>query len=201
MMNATRDRFTWTDDQVEWLDAAALGWDETLHPRADDGKFSPGGGSSSGSGKSSARIAEVPFKPPPTPTGRSGGRAGGFTATGITNTQMGDAVESSLRKLGFEDIDPSRRQGPFDVRLKGTNRVFEVKACTRAAAEYKIKMKGNELRSKQSFAKENGLRPGMIIAVVDGSDAHVYWRDGVGNYRLGSEPGNWRYAGKVRVKV
>jgi hypothetical protein len=53
---------------------------------------------------------------PPEPTGLAGtGQAGGYTATGLTNTELGDAVEAALiAQLGFASALQGRRQGAID---------------------------------------------------------------------------------------
>jgi len=133
------------------------------------------------------------FETPPAPQG-VGGKAGGFTATGLTNTELGDRVELALTQLGFETALDGKRQGPFDV-LYG-NHAFEVKACTTAAKEYKAKPKKAEVERKKTAAEKLGYAPATAIVVVDDEVGHVYWREGIGAFRLTEA---FNYAGTVTV--
>lgn len=137
---------------------------------------------------------------PPEPMGEPGGAWGGYAASGHTNSEIGDAIESALDGLGLRDLHPGKRQGPLD-RGWG-NWAFEVKGVTAGSTEYKIKMKASELEGKQKYADDNGLRAGSMIVVLDIDErvAYAYWREGLGNFRL--TPGNkesWNFMGKVKI--
>ena len=134
------------------------------------------------------------FIAPPEPTPVAGNRAGGFTASGLTNTELGDRVEASLTQLGFQSALDGRRQGPFDVTYGDL--ACEVKACTRQAREYKVKPKKAEVERKQQAATEAGLRPATVMVVVDDEIGHVYWREGLGAFRLTPA---FAYAGTVAL--
>lgn len=140
----------------------------------------------------------LPWKEPPAPRGKAGGKAGGFSATGRTNTMVGDTAEAALEQLGFESALPEgKRQGPFDVKCcDGWE--FEVKALTTDSAEYKIKMKGSELRSKKASAKKRGVKAGSLMVIMDykKGQAHAYWKEGLGNFRLNK---TWNYAGTAEL--
>src|SRR3954454_15862164 len=74
---------------------------------------------------------------PPVPLGTGSGTPGGFTASGLTNTELGDAVEAALvEQHGFEYVNDTR-VGAIDLEADGF--AFEVKAVTREAREYKAK--------------------------------------------------------------
>ena len=140
-----------------------------------------------------------PSRTPPSPGGRPGGKAGGFTASGLTNTELGDAVEAAIirgLKVFTSDLPEGKRQGAFDLRVG--DRVFEVKSCTVQATEYKAKPKKEEVTRKLKAARRRKLKPCTIIAVVDGKRVHVYWREGLGAFRLTYAQGAWNYAGAVR---
>jgi hypothetical protein len=140
------------------------------------------------------------WKKPPPPKGKAGGKAGGFAANGKTNTDVGDTAEAALVDLGFEDAHPGRRQGPLDVTLGDYG--FEVKAVTTASGEYKVKMKGHEQKEKLEAARKKKLKPGTMIVVMDykKGQAHAYWRDGIGNFRLNPKnQGEWNYMGTAQV--
>jgi hypothetical protein len=89
------------------------------------------------------------------------------------------------------------------VEYDRTGWAFEVKTVTTGSTEYKIKMKGHELRGKLRHARQNGLTPGSIILVMDVQRhrAYGYWREGIGNYRLvpGGHAQGWHYLGEVTV--
>jgi hypothetical protein len=138
---------------------------------------------------------------PPVPTGKPGERrGGGMTATGLTNTELGDAVERALQQaFGYEDAHPGRRQGAFDLRVG--NDVFEVKAVTTAACEYKAKPKKAEVAGKLAYAAERGLNPHVMIVVYDEAEQqiHAYAKAGVGAYRLTGPHAGWAYIGTAAI--
>jgi hypothetical protein len=144
------------------------------------------------------RPTDSPWLAPPAPRGTRGGKAGGFAANGQKNTHLGDAVEAAIAGQieGFESELDGKRQGPFDLRCGDL--VFEVKACTVEALEYKMKPKKIEVERKRAAAQAIGATPASIIAVVDGDQALVYWRDGLGAFRLTTEA-DWHFAGVVTL--
>jgi len=143
-------------------------------------------------------LPKLPYLEPPPPLSLADRQRGGFTATGATNTLLGDRVEDAVRnEFGLLEVHPGRRQGPLDLR--GRTHGFEVKACTTAAREYRAKLKSRERLSKLAEADELGLVPATIIVVVPPcGTGHAYWREGVGSFRLGR---SWHYAGGVRVDL
>lgn len=143
-------------------------------------------------------LPSLPYVEPPRPEGKTGGRAGGWSAFGMTNTALGDAVERALvEQRGLANLHPDKRQAPLDVR--DGDRAFEVKAVTTAAAEYKAKPKGREVESKRAEARRLGLRPAMMIVVVSADGVgRVYWKEGIGAYRVSPR---MHYAGTVRVDL
>jgi hypothetical protein len=143
------------------------------------------------------------WKDPPFPgKGRKKGIKGGFTATGQTNTFVGDLGESLLLKqMDMQSLlPPGKRQNPLDMKYDGTKYAYEVKTVTTDALEYKIKMKAAEVKSKLSYARRNGFIPGMIMLVMDrkSGTAYAYRRSGIGNYRLTSK--DWIFMGQVSLK-
>lgn len=142
----------------------------------------------------------VAWVSPPINRPRTGNVAGGFSATGQTNTQIGDLAEATVQKFGLQSLLPEgRRQNPLDAKLGKYG--FEIKALTTRSSEYKIKMKAAEVASKVKYAKANGLKPAMMMVVMDMSkkQAFVYWRKGIGNYRL-TNNGEWNHMGIVSIK-
>lgn len=138
----------------------------------------------------------LPFLAPPAARGTGGRKAGGFTASGLTNTELGDRVERAIaEQLAVASALPdNRRQGAFD--LEDGDLVFEVKACTVEATEFKMKPKKAEVERKLAAAKKRRATPASVIAVVDGSRALVYWRLGIGAFRLTPD---WHFAGEVEL--
>jgi hypothetical protein len=137
---------------------------------------------------------------PPSPRGRAGGQAGGFSANGRTNTAMGDLGERVAQRFNMQSLlPPGKRQNPLDVRYDHTSYAFEVKLVTTQADEYKIKMKASEVAEKEAYARKHGYTPGVIMVVMDtaAQRAQVYWRLGVGNYRLSATSTDWNYMGAV----
>lgn len=137
--------------------------------------------------------------PPARVPGR--GVAGGFTATGQTNTSVGDLGEALLvEHLGLRSLlPPGKRQNPLDLVDPKTGDGYEVKVVTTAAKEYKIKMKAAEVRSKEAYAKKNKLRPNMMMVIMDADrgEAYAYSRPGIGSYRLTEK--DWTFRGKVSL--
>lgn len=144
---------------------------------------------------------------PPTPLrGKASPRkAGGYTASGITNTRLGDIVEKAVVEgpFGFRSLLEGKRQGPFDVGFTtedGTEWGFEVKAVMDLASEYKAKPDAEEVARKLAAAKELGINPALIIAVVNSETGNVqlYWRPGIGSWRLSKK---FTYIGDVSVNL
>lgn len=191
-------RFTWRDDDIvlEAEDAAKVF--DPDQERDESGRWtSGGGGGSTSSGEPPSRA----WREPPPPRGRPGGKAGGFSSTGKTNTAIGDLGEAVVRQMGFESLlEPGVRQGPLDASCCG-GWGFEVKTYTTDSTEYKVRMKASEVESKLRYAKEKGLKPAVAMVVMDARSgrAQVYWREGIGNYRL-SEASGWKYMGEARVR-
>jgi hypothetical protein len=171
-------------------------WDPDKHPRDKDGQFLGATGVDIGM-LESPPLPSLPYRPPPDP-GTGGGGGGQSSFEGITNTQLGDAVELALQEqLGMNNLHPGRRQGPLDL---GVGRYgFEVKAVTTAAKEFKAKPKKAEVASKVKEAKARGLKPGMMIVVVEpNGTAMVYWKNGIGAYRVSS---SMNYSGTIKVNL
>lgn len=151
--------------------------------------------------KAEVRLPERPWHEPPAPEGK-GGKAGGFSAIGITNTKLGDAVEHALQQhLGMKDAHPGARQGPVDL-LYGRH-AYEVKAQSIAAKEYHAKPKSSEIADKRAFAEEHGLVPHTMIAVYDPRErrVHAYSKEGIGAYRLTGPENGWSYHGSVPLDL
>ena len=136
---------------------------------------------------------------PPPPQGQKGTRkAGGFTATGETNTKLGDLGEKIVEELAMESLlPPGKRQNPLDARYDSTSWGFEIKTVTTASQQYKVRMKKAEVESKKRYAEENNLDGGVMIVVLDAEDgkAYVYWREGIGSYELSEA--KWNHMGVV----
>jgi hypothetical protein len=139
--------------------------------------------------------------PPEPGKGRKKGVKGGFTATGETNTSVGDLGEKLLvENMGMISLlPPGQRQNPLDMKYDGTKYAYEVKTVTTDAKEYKIKMKAAEVKSKVAYARRNKLEPGMIMLIMDrkSNRAYAYKRSGIGSYRLTEK--DWHFMGMVRV--
>jgi hypothetical protein len=131
-------------------------------------------------------MTRQPWLAPPPPLGVNRGRRshGGYTATGRQVSDLGIAVERALaRALGWEPANAAHgRVGPFDL-LDGRD-AYEVKSVTRESTEYKCKPKAGEVDEKLAYAHRYGLRPHVLIAVVDGEVVYAYAREGVRAYRL-----------------
>lgn len=138
----------------------------------------------------------LPFHFPPAARGNPGRSAGGYAANGMKNTELGDWIELVIAEhFGCVTMLEGRRQGAFDLRCG--DRVFELKACSVESTEYKMKPKKRELAEKREAARKTGLTACSMIAVVDGSTVHCYWREGIGAFRLTPD---WNYAGSVKVR-
>jgi hypothetical protein len=133
---------------------------------------------------------------PPAPQGKGGSRPGGYTATGLTNTELGDSVERALcSQLGFTSLLDGVRQGTFDVTRDGV--VWEVKAVTTASTEYKIRWKKAEFDRKCQARDELGLVAGVVLAVVeDDGTVWVYARRELGAFRLTD---SFEFVGRVQI--
>jgi hypothetical protein len=143
-----------------------------------------------------ATLPRLPFVAPPAPRGRSGRKAGGYAANGMKVTILGDWIEEVIAaNFGCVSLLDGKRQGAFDLRCGDL--VFELKACSVESTEYKMKPKKSELRGKRKAARATGLTACSMIAVVDGGTVHLYWREGLGAFRLTWE---WHYAGTVKVR-
>lgn len=158
-----------------------------------------------------AQPPKLELRRPPPPKGTGSGKAGGFTATGATNTAIGDSVESASEQLGFRSILPEGRRGGKSIEQEGSTLdrewdhsgyAFEMKACTTGAKEYKAKPKKAEADGKRKYAEKHQLKPATCIAVVDtdAGEVHYYWREGIGAYKLTPENAhNWNYAGSAKL--
>ena len=100
--------------------------------------------------------------------------------------------------LPWRDPPPGKRQGPFDVKCCNGEMEFEVKALTTDSAEYKIKMKKGELAGKKAAAIKKGVKAGSLMVIMDykKGEAHAYWKEGLGNFRLNK---TWNYAGTAEL--
>lgn len=97
----------------------------------------------------------------------------------------------------MRNLHPRRRQGPLDLAFGRYG--FEVKAVTTASKEYKARPKKHEVTSKLREARRYGLKPGIVIVVVerDGT-GHVYWRDRLGAFQVNEL---MHYAGTIKVDL
>jgi hypothetical protein len=139
---------------------------------------------------------------PPDPTGRKGRKAGGYTAIGITNTKMGDAVEQALADhFGMTNEHPEKRQGPLDVSIGKEG--YEVKAVSTSATEYKAKPKKHEVAEKLAYAKKHGLDPRTMIVVYSPTERriYVYSKPGIGAYRLTGPRQGWTFHGTIPLDL
>lgn len=146
-------------------------------------------------------LPSLAWKEPPPPKA-TGATPGGYSATGKTNTEIGDMAEALISKLGplMSLLPEGKRQNPLDVAWNHSGWGFEVKCITTNAKRYKPGLKKHEVESKINYARENGFRPGMIIAVLDldAGEIHAYWKDGIGSSEL-SERTGWNYMGTASV--
>jgi hypothetical protein len=201
----------------EWWDALLIEWEEAEQAEKTDIKGGPGSGNfghagrpgevgGSGEGGTSTDKPDRPpskeFRVPPPPRGKGGGKAGGFTATGHTNTELGDLAEAATAQLDCRSLlPPGKRQNPLDAKYDDTKYAFEIKAVTTEATEYKAKPKAHEVKEKLAYARKNGYKPAMMIAVVDvkSKEVHCYWKEGIGAYRLTGPKQGWNYMGTVKI--
>lgn len=144
-----------------------------------------------------------PWREPPRIAPTPGARSfGGYSYVNLSNTELGKRVEHALAEhLGFTLTHPDRNTGPFDLAC-GDN-VFEVKAVTRGAGEYKAKPKSHEVQAKRAAADKAGVKPHIMIAVVDADSETVsaYSKPGLGAFRLTAPKNGWRYHGTVPVSL
>jgi len=146
------------------------------------------------------------FVAPPIPTGKGRGKAGGYTATGLTNTEFGDACEKAMAKFGLENMHPGQRTGRLDIRHKLSGMAFELKGVTTDSQQYKMRMKGVEFKEKVDYARAKGLKVGSAILVVDTKgNGMAYWKPKLGYYELANKDGrvskSWNYMGRVKVDL
>lgn len=153
-------------------------------PRDENGRWTTDGGS--------PPVLDWHEPPKPKASGKGGG---GFSASGRTNTEIGDTVEALVQKMGLKSLLGSKRQNPLDAKLGAYG--FEIKAVTTQSSEYKIKMKSSEIRSKVRYAKEHGFKPATMMVVLGTRKAWVYWTDGIKNGRLNKD--KWKYMGAISV--
>jgi tRNA nucleotidyltransferase (CCA-adding enzyme) len=154
-----------------------------------------------------APLFETPKAPPtldwvepPAPKGSGSGKAGGFSASGQTNTEIGDLGEKVVEALDLRSLlPPGRRQNPLDAEYDHSGMGFEIKTVTTDAKEYKVGMKTHEMASKRDYAERHDLVGGVMIVVldVDGKQAWAYWREGIRNGRLRQE--DWHHMGHVQL--
>jgi hypothetical protein len=142
------------------------------------------------------------FVEPPEARGQPGGKAGGFTASGMKVTAAGDKAEALATNLGFQSaLQEGVRQGPYDLRWGDTNHVFELKSRFTDSTQYKVGMRKEDREAKEKFARENGLIPHVMIAVVDEEAGVVrfYWHDELASKTLSASTfDQWHYAGTVQ---
>lgn len=122
------------------------------------------------------------------------------TAGGLSTAELGRRVEHALAQhLGFELLHPSIAQGPFDLGCGDA--VFEVKAVTTAAHEYKAKPSRAAVLRKRAAAV--GKVPHTLIAPVDldAGVVHAYARRGIGAFRLTSPSQGWEYLGSAPINL
>lgn len=141
--------------------------------------------------------------PPPAPRpNHSGGK--GWSAMGMSNMALGDKVEHAIAdQLGWTPLVGARagrvRQGPFDL-MDPKGRVCEVKACSVGAAEYKVKPSAHATLAKMKAAREMGVKPCTVLAIVeDDGRTWIYRRRGLGSYRLPRDGAGWKFVGIVQI--
>ena len=162
--------------------------------RDDHGKFA----GSIGTGKQ--RTSGLPsrkWEEPPKPKAR-GGRPGGVSASGKTNTFIGDMGEKLLEHYGIQNLHPGTRIGHLD---RGIGKyAFEVKTSTTDSSVYRAAMDPSEVKEKIEYARSIGRKPGMMLNVMDvkSRTTWTYWKEGIGNYRLTNPKNGWHFAGKVK---
>jgi hypothetical protein len=150
----------------------------------------------------SGNLIEHAWVDPPDPTGLGKRKTNGFTAIGITNTALGDAVENALiEHLGMSNDHPGRRQGPLDLTY-GKNG-YEVKAVSTSAKEYKAKPAKDAVERKVAYAKANGINPHTMVVVYSPEDKqlYVYSKPGIGAYRLTNPSQGWKFHGTVPLDL
>ena len=177
-------------------------------PRDGDGKWTATGAVENAMLEAARAGSRTPpaveAKEPRWPEGESGGKAGGFSASGRKNTAIGDQAEWLLEQSGmFRSALGDKRQGAFDVQWDHSNMKFEVKAVSVASTQYKVKWKAAEFERKQAAAIREKARPGTMIVVMDHAKgtADVYWRKGLGAWELnkGNFERDWNYGGRIRM--
>jgi SPP1 gp7 family putative phage head morphogenesis protein len=141
---------------------------------------------------------------PPEPKGMKGQhKAGGLTAIGITNTELGDAVEAALvAHMGMHYEHPTTdRRGPLDVTIGKDS--YEVKSAVEEATEYKAKPRAAEVARKIAYAKQQGLVPHTMVVVYSEHERkiYVYSKEGIGAYRLTSPENGWSFHGTVPLYI
>jgi hypothetical protein len=140
------------------------------------------------------------WKCPPEPRPRAGG-GNGLSASGRTNTALGDLVEAAIAKaLGWKHLVAGTRVGPFDLETPD-GVLCEVKACSVYASEYKAKPKAREVLAKVEAAAKLGKDTATVIAVVEDDEAWIYRRAGLGCFRLAAdgEGRGWVFEGVVKL--
>jgi hypothetical protein len=110
---------------------------------------------------------------------------------------VGGRVRQVLERL----VGRTRGEG-FQVPLDAVHASgygFEIKATTTNVTEYRVKLKAHEVSEKVKYAKEHGLRPAMMIVIMDSETktAWAYWREGIGNSRLTRRA--WHFMGKLKM--
>jgi hypothetical protein len=154
-----------------------------------------------------ARVERLPVLPwfePPAPLGLGHGGGPGYSEDNLSNAELGEIVEIALiEQMGFVSaLDPHARKGSFDL-VYGEFHAVEARAVTRACNEYKIRLKPKQLAARNAAALAAGLTPTLVMVVIDqpGEDdvrkGYVYWREGIGSFRLNRR--SWNFAGWILV--
>ena len=146
-------------------------------------------------------LPSLPWRDPPPPLGRGHGGGAGYAWEGMSNVELGEIVEDALiAEMGFVSAldrggSSHVRKGAIDL-LYGDAYAVECRAVTDDSHEYKIRMKPAEAARRNSAALGAGLQPVTVMVVVTGTKGHVYWREGIGSFRLNRM---WTYAGEVQL--
>lgn len=211
---AQGNKFAWVPDDVEFESpdgtAAAerqAGAERAFHlPGQHDQKTHGRGGGGGESDRSAmtdrerAALAPKDWVAPPPLEGKMGaGKAGGYSSDAAygTNTALGRIGEKSfVDAIGGKILHPPGKgeQSPLDVQINGYG--FEVKAVSTRSTKYAATPKPYEIAQKEQYARDLGLTPALVIAVMDSraGRAHFYWREGLAGGRLAQSTG-WQYMG------
>jgi hypothetical protein len=128
----------------------------------------------------------------------------GFSGRGESASLFGDKVEAAIvEQLGWKPLVGAlagkQRQGAFDLEAPNGTWV-ELKAMTVFAREYKVKPTARDIVEKLAHAAKHNRTAATVAAVVDERGrAWLYWREGLGAFRLPSDGMNWEFIGKVKI--